>query len=149
MREPEGEEGAGPRTHWRAAHQVFTHTAPWDSLEIHINPPDSLSPDWDVAMFRAALQNVDLFWLILFSAVFLPETGCGSADVDSCHEVKTAYMMRQIGPVELVPDRPGTGQSLPVEISWKLWIALGIIEVVELYLSIYILCHFTLILYYI
>ncbi|XP_038571170.1 glypican-5-like isoform X1 [Micropterus salmoides] len=65
-------------------------------------------------MFRAALQNVDLFWLILFYFVFLPETGCRSADVDSCHEVKTAYMMRQIGPVELVPDRPGTDESLRV-----------------------------------
>ncbi|XP_060890399.1 glypican-5-like [Labrus mixtus] len=65
-------------------------------------------------MFRAALQNVDLFWLILLYFVVLPETGCRSADVDSCHEVKTAYMMRQIGPVELVPDRPGTDESLRV-----------------------------------
>ncbi|XP_036971101.1 glypican-5-like isoform X1 [Acanthopagrus latus] len=65
-------------------------------------------------MFRAALRNVDLFWLILFYCVFLPESGCGSADVDSCHEVKTAYMMRQIGPVELVPDRPGADESLRV-----------------------------------
>lgn len=44
--------------------------------------------------------------------------------MDSCHEVKTAYMMRQIGPVELVPDRPRTGQSVgqsvPLRIlSWK------------------------------
>ncbi|XP_034387441.1 glypican-5-like [Cyclopterus lumpus] len=37
-----------------------------------------------------------------------------AADADSCHEVKTAYMMRQIGPVELVPDRPGTDESLRV-----------------------------------
>ncbi|XP_023124355.2 glypican-5-like isoform X1 [Amphiprion ocellaris] len=65
-------------------------------------------------MFRAALQNVDLFWVILLYVVFVPETGCGSADADSCHEVKTAYMMRQIGPVELVPDRPGTDDSLRV-----------------------------------
>ncbi|XP_029905620.1 glypican-5-like [Myripristis murdjan] len=65
-------------------------------------------------MFRPALQNVDLFWVILFYWVFLPEAGCRSADADSCHEVKTAYMMRQIGPVELVPDRPGTGESLRV-----------------------------------
>ncbi|XP_041647651.1 glypican-5-like [Cheilinus undulatus] len=65
-------------------------------------------------MFRAALQNVDLFWLILLYFLVLLETGCGSADVDSCHEVKTAYMMRQIGPVELVPDRPGTDESLRV-----------------------------------
>ncbi|XP_068175861.1 glypican-5-like [Antennarius striatus] len=65
-------------------------------------------------MFRAASQNVDLFRLILLYLVFLPDTGCRAADVDSCHEVKTAYMMRQIGPVELVPDRPATGESLRV-----------------------------------
>ncbi|XP_070688808.1 glypican-5-like [Pempheris klunzingeri] len=65
-------------------------------------------------MFRAAFQNVDLFWLICLFFVFLLVTGCRSADVDSCHEVKTAYMMRQIGPVELVPDRPGTDESLRV-----------------------------------
>ncbi|XP_059197643.1 glypican-5-like [Centropristis striata] len=65
-------------------------------------------------MFRAALQNVDLLWVILLYFVFLPETGCRSADADSCHEVKTAYMMRQIGPVELVPDRPGSDESLRV-----------------------------------
>ncbi|XP_071388604.1 glypican-5-like [Centroberyx affinis] len=65
-------------------------------------------------MFRPALPNADLFWVILFYWVFLPEAGCRSADADSCHEVKTAYMMRQIGPVELVPDRPATGESLRV-----------------------------------
>ncbi|XP_070765562.1 glypican-5-like [Enoplosus armatus] len=65
-------------------------------------------------MSRAALQNVDLFRLILLCCVALPDSGRGSADVDSCHEVKTAYMMRQIGPVELVPDRPGTDESLRV-----------------------------------
>ncbi|MED6274925.1 hypothetical protein CHARACLAT_021360, partial [Characodon lateralis] len=37
-----------------------------------------------------------------------------SADAGSCHEVKIAYMMRQIGPVELVPERPGTGEPLRV-----------------------------------
>lgn len=65
-------------------------------------------------MFRAAFQSVDLFWVILLYLVFVPETGCRSADADSCHEVKTAYMMRQIGPVELVPDRPGPDESLRV-----------------------------------
>ncbi|XP_069560856.1 glypican-5-like isoform X1 [Brachyistius frenatus] len=66
-------------------------------------------------MFRAPLQNVDLFRVILLHfVVFLPGTGCRSADADSCHEVKTAYMMRQIGPVELVPDRPGTDEGLRV-----------------------------------
>lgn len=61
-------------------------------------------------MFRAALPNVDLFRVLVLCSVLVPEAGCRSADADSCHEVKTAYMMRQIGQVELVPDRPGTGQ---------------------------------------
>ncbi|XP_029004770.1 glypican-5-like isoform X2 [Betta splendens] len=65
-------------------------------------------------MLRAALQTVDLFGLIVLYVVCLPDSGCGSAGADSCHEVKTAYMMRQIGPVELVPDRPGTDESLQV-----------------------------------
>lgn len=73
-------------------------------------------------MFRAAFQSVDLFWVILLYFVFVPEAGCRSADADSCHEVKTAYMMRQIGPVELVPDRPGPGQSVnPFGIFIKLY----------------------------
>lgn len=62
-------------------------------------------------MFRAALQKADLFWLIWFYVFFVPESGCRSADVSSCHEVKTAYLLRQIGPVKLVPDRPGAGQK--------------------------------------
>ncbi|XP_061593214.1 glypican-5-like [Cololabis saira] len=65
-------------------------------------------------MLRATLQNVDLFWVILLCFVALPEAGPRSANADSCHEVKTAYMMRQIGPVELVPERPRTGESLRV-----------------------------------
>ncbi|KAM4629291.1 glypican-5-like [Polymixia lowei] len=64
-------------------------------------------------MFRPALQNVDLLRLILWCWILLPEAVC-SSDVDNCHEVKTAYMMRQIGPVELVPDKPATGESLRV-----------------------------------
>ncbi|KAM4738926.1 glypican-5-like [Anableps anableps] len=65
-------------------------------------------------MFRAAIQNVHLVWVILFCFALLPEAGCRSADAGSCHEVKIAYMMRQIGPVELVPERPGTGEPLRV-----------------------------------
>ncbi|XP_061884159.1 glypican-5-like isoform X1 [Entelurus aequoreus] len=65
-------------------------------------------------MFRAVLQNVDLCWVILLYLFFVPEAGCRSAYADSCHEVKTAYMMRQIGQVELVPDRPQTDDSLRV-----------------------------------
>ncbi|CAB1431107.1 unnamed protein product [Pleuronectes platessa] len=65
-------------------------------------------------MFRAASQPTDLLWVILLSLLLVPESGCRGAGADSCHEVKTAYMMRQIGPVELVPDSPGTDESLRV-----------------------------------
>ncbi|XP_011472471.1 glypican-5 [Oryzias latipes] len=63
-------------------------------------------------MFRAGSQNADLCWLILLGFSCLQEASGRAADAGGCHEVKTAYMMRQIGPVELVPDRPGTGESL-------------------------------------
>uniref|UniRef100_A0A8D3DDU5 Glypican-5-like n=1 Tax=Scophthalmus maximus TaxID=52904 RepID=A0A8D3DDU5_SCOMX len=60
-------------------------------------------------MSRAASRSADLSWVILLCVVAL-----GAADADSCHEVKTAYVMRQIGPVELVPDRPAADESLRV-----------------------------------
>ncbi|XP_077440444.1 glypican-5-like isoform X1 [Vanacampus margaritifer] len=63
-------------------------------------------------MFRAVLQNVDLFWVIFFYLAFT--LGCRSAHTDSCHEVKTVYVMRQIGQVEMVPDSPQTDDSLRV-----------------------------------
>ncbi|KAM6962474.1 glypican-5-like [Aplochiton taeniatus] len=57
-------------------------------------------------------QRVDcrLIWVavILLGAVGSP-TGA-----NSCHEVRTAYMMRQIGPLKWVPDSPGPGESLQV-----------------------------------
>ncbi|XP_012733497.2 glypican-5 [Fundulus heteroclitus] len=65
-------------------------------------------------MFRAAIRNVHLVWIILLRLALVPQAGCRSADAGSCHEVKIAYMMRQIGPVELVPERPGTGEPLRV-----------------------------------
>ncbi|KAG7514729.1 glypican-5-like isoform X1 [Solea senegalensis] len=65
-------------------------------------------------MFRAASQRVDLFRVIVLHFALVAQSGCASADTGSCHEVKTAYMMRQIGPVELVPETPGTGESLRV-----------------------------------
>ena len=50
----------------------------------------------------------------LLRCVFLPwllVAGCCPADAGDCLEVKTAYMMRQIGPVELVPNKPRLGMS--------------------------------------
>lgn len=65
-------------------------------------------------MFRAVWPTVDLFWVTFCCLCFAPGADCWAADPDSCHEVKTAYMMRQIGQVELVPETPGTGESLRV-----------------------------------
>ncbi|KAJ0032611.1 hypothetical protein NQD34_002692 [Periophthalmus magnuspinnatus] len=67
-------------------------------------------------MSRADFQVVDLFWVIFIAFALAPEAGSASrsAGADSCHEVKTAYMMRQIGPVELVPDRARADESLRV-----------------------------------
>lgn len=65
-------------------------------------------------MSRTDLRVVDLFWVIwiTFALVPGPASANRSAAADSCREVKTAYMMRQIGPVELVPDRARTDDSL-------------------------------------
>lgn len=65
-------------------------------------------------MSRTHSQTADLFWVILLSVVFAPEAASRSAGTDSCHELKTAYMMRQIGPVELVPDRARSDAPLHV-----------------------------------
>lgn len=67
-------------------------------------------------MSRTDLRVVDLFWLIWTAFALVPEVASASrsAGADSCHEVKTAYMMRQIGPVELVPDTARTDDSLRV-----------------------------------
>ncbi|XP_028300686.1 glypican-5-like isoform X2 [Gouania willdenowi] len=69
-------------------------------------------------MFRSASRNVDWFGLMVMVMVMvflsLLDCVCGSLDEDSCDEVKTAYMMRQIGPVELVPHTPVADESLKV-----------------------------------
>ena len=114
-RERAREREGGPLTHSpQAADEVCTQSARCTGTlhEFTLNPPHSPSPLGHVAMFRAASQPADLLWVILLSLLLVPESGCRGAGADSCHEVKTAYMMRQIGPVELVPDSPGTGRSL-------------------------------------
>lgn len=67
-------------------------------------------------MSRTDLRVVDLFWVIWIAFALVREAASASrlAGADSCHEVKTAYMMRQIGPVELVPDRARTDDFLRV-----------------------------------
>ncbi|CAL8306305.1 unnamed protein product [Lota lota] len=63
-------------------------------------------------MSRPTFQSADLLQFILFHWMLV--ACCCRADADDCLEVKTAYMMRQIGPVELVPNRPKTGEPLVV-----------------------------------
>ncbi|CAL8268094.1 unnamed protein product [Arctogadus glacialis] len=63
-------------------------------------------------MSRPTFQSADLLRFI-FLYWMLVACRC-TADADDCLEVKTAYMMRQIGPVELVPNKPKIGEPLEV-----------------------------------
>ena len=60
-------------------------------------------------MFRGVWPRVSILW-ILSTVLFFAKV----EDVDSysCHEVKTAFQMRQIGPLKWVPEVPGTGETL-------------------------------------
>ncbi|XP_029606996.1 glypican-5 isoform X1 [Salmo trutta] len=61
-------------------------------------------------MFQTILQRVD-FWLIYLAVVLCGASGGG---VHSCHEVKTAFQLRQIGPLKWVPEAPGTDGELQI-----------------------------------
>ncbi|CDQ65828.1 unnamed protein product [Oncorhynchus mykiss] len=61
-------------------------------------------------MFQTILQRVD-FWLIYLTVVLCGASGAG---VHSCHEVKTAFQLRQIGPLKWVPEAPGTDGELQI-----------------------------------
>uniref|UniRef100_A0A4W5MB80 Glypican 5b n=1 Tax=Hucho hucho TaxID=62062 RepID=A0A4W5MB80_9TELE len=61
-------------------------------------------------MFQTMLQRVD-FWLIWLTVVLCGASGAG---VHSCHEVKTAFQLRQIGPLKWVPEAPGTDGELQI-----------------------------------
>lgn len=65
---------------------------------------------WDAAMSRGTCLRVNsrgALW-ILSAVVFAVNV----VDVDaySCHEVKTAFQLRQVGPLHRVPETPGTGE---------------------------------------
>ncbi|XP_067110061.1 glypican-5-like [Osmerus mordax] len=62
-------------------------------------------------MFRGVWPRVSILW-ILSTVLFFAKV----EDVDSysCHEVKTAFQMRQIGPLKWVPEVPGTDVDLLV-----------------------------------
>lgn len=65
---------------------------------------------WDAAMSRGTCPRVNScgsFWIL--SAVVLAASVTG-ADAYSCHEVRTAFQLRQVGPLHRVPETPGTGE---------------------------------------
>ncbi|XP_041751898.1 glypican-5-like isoform X2 [Coregonus clupeaformis] len=61
-------------------------------------------------MSRGICQRVNFWWI--FAVMFLVKV----VDVGaySCHEVKTAFQVRQIGPLKWVPETPGTDVDLLV-----------------------------------
>ncbi|XP_059922290.1 glypican-5b, partial [Gadus macrocephalus] len=63
-------------------------------------------------MSRPTFQSADLLRFIVLYWMLVAY--CCTAHADDCLEVKTAYMMRQIGPVELVPNKPKIGEPLEV-----------------------------------
>lgn len=48
------------------------------------------------------------FWIV--SALVLAASAV-CANAHSCHEVKMAFQLRQVGPQQRVPEIPGTGES--------------------------------------
>ena len=48
--------------------------------------------------------------LWILPAVVLAASVIGG-DAYSCHEVRTAFQLRQVGPLHRVPETPGTGES--------------------------------------
>ncbi len=67
---------------------------------------------WDAAMSRGICPRVNScgsFWIL--SALII---AANVIDVEaySCHEVRTAFQLRQVGPLHRVPETPGTGESV-------------------------------------
>nr|XP_006637811.2 PREDICTED: glypican-5-like isoform X1 [Lepisosteus oculatus] len=62
-------------------------------------------------MSRGIFSRV-VFWWILVAVALLTEVS--SLRTPSCHEVKTAFQLRHIGPLKWVPETPGTVMDLQV-----------------------------------
>ncbi|XP_055723118.1 glypican-5-like isoform X1 [Salvelinus fontinalis] len=62
-------------------------------------------------MFRAICTRVNFCWIWLAVLFLLKVEDVGAY---SCHEVKTAFQVRQIGPLKWVPETPGTDVDLLV-----------------------------------
>lgn len=68
---------------------------------------------WDAAMSRGICPRVNScgsFWIL--SAVIFTASSLIDVDAYSCHEVKTAFQLRQVGPLHRVPETPGTGEPV-------------------------------------
>ncbi|XP_062868805.1 glypican-5b [Trichomycterus rosablanca] len=61
-------------------------------------------------MLRETLLRVWICWMLSFVLLW----GVKSAGAHSCHEVKTAFQLRQIGPLKWVPETAATGTELQI-----------------------------------
>lgn len=68
-----------------------------------------LSVDWDGAMLRRTAPRVCWLWILL-SSVLVWRVHCASGQ--SCHEVKTAFQLRQVGSLRWVPETAATGSFI-------------------------------------
>lgn len=57
-------------------------------------------------MLRETVWRVWICWILMS---FGPQWGVQSTGAHSCHEVKTAFHLRQIGPLKWVPETAATG----------------------------------------
>lgn len=71
--------------------------------------PAALRPGPAAGCEMAAGRSRGLLWLWLLAAA----AGLTAGRAPSCHEVRTAFQLRQIGPLKLVPDVPTAGQYRP------------------------------------
>lgn len=72
--------------------------------------------DWHGAMLARIVSRICWLWFVLFSAFI-----CGSESVSaqSCHEVKTAFQLRQVGPLKWVPETAATGSFIASKITYN------------------------------
>nr|XP_023674800.1 glypican-5-like [Paramormyrops kingsleyae] len=62
-------------------------------------------------MFRGQLHHFVFWWILATVGLLVTVPGVGTY---TCHEVQTAFQMRQIGPWKLVPETPETDVDLQV-----------------------------------
>ncbi|KAJ8419101.1 hypothetical protein AAFF_G00006000 [Aldrovandia affinis] len=62
-------------------------------------------------MSPGMFPRVNLWWILATVALLVKVCG---VKTHSCHEVKTAFQMRQIGPLKWVPEIPGTDADLQI-----------------------------------